>query len=98
SAAADLYYTDSYVVHRAMASYEFNDKLGLQFNINNVTDEKYFERIRNNATNGWATPGAARNAVLSLTWRLESRGVLLGSCERSRAPLRRSGLLRSAVS
>lgn len=70
SAAADLYYTDSYVVHRAMASYEFNDKLGLQFNINNVTDEKYFERIRNNATNGWATPGAARNAVLSLTWRL----------------------------
>jgi catecholate siderophore receptor len=53
-----------------MVSYDFNDNLGLQFNINNVTDEEYFDRIRNNATNGWATPGAARNAVLSLTWRL----------------------------
>jgi catecholate siderophore receptor len=70
SATADLYYTPDYWVHRAMLSYSLNDNLGLQLNINNVTDEEYFERIRNNATNGWATPGAARNAVLSLTWRL----------------------------
>lgn len=70
SATADLYYTPDYWVHRAMLSYAFNDNLGLQFNINNVTDEEYFERIRNNAGNGWATPGAARNAVLSLNWRL----------------------------
>ena len=41
-----------------------------QLNIDNVTDEIYYERIRNNATNGWATPGSARSAVLSLTWRL----------------------------
>jgi catecholate siderophore receptor len=70
SAAASLYYTSSSLVHRAMVSYAFNDNLGLQFNINNVTDEEYFDRVRNNATNGWATPGAARNAVLALTWRL----------------------------
>jgi catecholate siderophore receptor len=70
SVTADLYYTPDYLLHRAMATYEINDNLGLQFNIHNVTDEEYYERIRNNATNGWATPGAARSAVLSVTWRL----------------------------
>ena len=70
SATADLYYTPDYLLHRAMATYEINDNLGLQFNIDNVTDELYFERIRNNATSGWATPGAERSAVLSVTWRL----------------------------
>jgi catecholate siderophore receptor len=70
SATADLYYTDAYLSHRAMATYEWNDNLALQLNIENVTDEEYYERIRNNATSGWATPGAARSAVLSLTWRL----------------------------
>jgi catecholate siderophore receptor len=70
SAAADLYFTPDYWVHRAMASYSFSDTLRLQLNVNNVTDEQYFERIRNNAGNGWATPGAARAAVLSLSWRL----------------------------
>jgi catecholate siderophore receptor len=70
SATADLFYTDSYLTHRAMATYEWSDNLALQLNIDNVTDEEYYERIRNNATNGWATPGSARSAVLSLTWRL----------------------------
>ncbi|RPI58694.1 MAG: TonB-dependent receptor [Lysobacterales bacterium] len=69
-ATADLYYTPSYVVHRAMASYTFSDSLALQLNINNVTDEIYFDRVRNNAGNGWATPGATRTAVLRLNWRL----------------------------
>ncbi len=53
-----------------MATYEINDNLGLQLNLNNVTDEVYYDRIRNNANNGWATPGAARSAVVSVTWRL----------------------------
>jgi catecholate siderophore receptor len=52
-----------------MASYEINDNLAVQLNVNNLADEDYFERIRNNPTNGWATPGAGRSAVLSLTWR-----------------------------
>ncbi len=68
--AADLYFTPDYLVHRAMATYELNDNLALQLNIDNLTDERYFERVRNNATSGWATPGAARTAVVSLSWRL----------------------------
>jgi catecholate siderophore receptor len=70
SEIADLYFTPDYFLHRTMATYEFNDNLALQINIDNVTDEEYFERVRNNATNGWATPGAARSGVVSLTWRL----------------------------
>jgi catecholate siderophore receptor len=68
--ATELYYTPSYVVHRAMATYTFSDNLSMQLNVDNLTDEQYYERIRNNATNGWATPGSARAAVLSLNWRL----------------------------
>ncbi len=70
NATTDLYYTPDYWVHRAMMSYAFNDNLALQVNIDNVTDELYFERIRNNPTSGWATPGAERSGVVSLTWRL----------------------------
>jgi catecholate siderophore receptor len=70
SATAGLYYTPDYVVQRAMATYDVSDDIALQLNVDNVTDEVYYERIRNNASNGWATPGAARSAVLSVTWRL----------------------------
>jgi catecholate siderophore receptor len=70
SETAALYYTPDYLVHRAMATYAFNDNLALQVNIDNVTDELYFERIRNNPTSGWATPGVERSGVVSLTWRL----------------------------
>ena len=61
--AAVLYKTPDYLVHRLMVGYDFNRKLGLQLNINNATDKEYYERIRNN---GWATPGAARNAILTI--------------------------------
>jgi len=70
SATAELYFTDAYLSHRAMATYDWNDDVSLQLNVDNVTDEEYYERIRNNAANGWATPGAGRSAVLSVTWRL----------------------------
>ncbi len=68
AATAGLNYTPSYWVHRAMASYQIGNSLMLQLNVNNLFDKEYFERIRNNATNGWATPGAARSAVLSATY------------------------------
>jgi catecholate siderophore receptor len=58
-----LFQADDYWVHRLMAAYQFNRSLGLQLNINNVTDKEYYSRIRNN---GWATPGEARTAILSL--------------------------------
>ena len=48
--------------------YEFEWFKGLQLTggVNNVFDEDYFIRVRNN---GWATPGEARSAVLSATYR-----------------------------
>ena len=55
-----------YTTHRAMAGYRFDDQFSLQLNIDNLLDEDYFTRIRNN---GWATPGAARSVVLSATYR-----------------------------
>ena len=73
-----LFYTDDYWVHRAMVSYQLNDNLSLQLNINNLLDEAYYTRIRNNVTftggvvtagNGWATPGEGRSAVLTATYR-----------------------------
>lgn len=70
SETADLFYTPDYWVYRAMVRYALNDDVALQLNVDNLTDEEYFERVRNNATNGWATPGQARSAVLSVTWRL----------------------------
>ncbi|MDX2277443.1 MAG: TonB-dependent receptor [Hyphomonadaceae bacterium] len=62
-------YTDDYLIHRAMVAYELNEHAVLQLNANNLTDEEYFTRIRNNATSGWATPGEARSFVLSLNLR-----------------------------
>jgi catecholate siderophore receptor len=67
---AELYYTPDYWTGRLMASYQLNEQFAMQFNIDNVTDKEYFERVRNNPTNGWATPGTGRTAVLSLSWRL----------------------------
>jgi catecholate siderophore receptor len=69
SAGTPQFFSDPYWVHRAMAAYEIADGLAVQLNANNLTDEAYYERIRNNSTNGWATPGSARSAVVSLTWR-----------------------------
>ncbi|HYD36754.1 MAG TPA: TonB-dependent receptor [Allosphingosinicella sp.] len=67
------YFTDDYLVHRLFASYAFGNGLTAQLNVQNVTDELYFTNVRNNVnatsgaiTGGWAMPGEARSAVLSL--------------------------------
>lgn len=52
-----------WMTHRAFVSYAFGNGLTAQVNVQNFTDEKYYTGIRNN---GWATPGEARSAVLSL--------------------------------
>jgi catecholate siderophore receptor len=70
SDTAELYFTPDYWLYRAMLMYSLNDNVALQLNVDNLTDEEYFERVRNNATSGWATPGAARSAVLRVSWRL----------------------------
>ena len=65
--------TDDYLIHRLFASYTVMPGLTAQLNVQNVTDERYFTSVRNNVnagsgavTGGWANPGEARSAVLSL--------------------------------
>ena len=62
-AAPTQYRSDDYLTHRAYLAYSFAGGLTAQVNVQNFTNEKYFTGIRNN---GWATPGEARSAVLSL--------------------------------
>lgn len=68
-AGAALYSTDAYWVHRALAAYEVTENFALQLNVNNLFDEEYYARVRNNSSNGWATPGEARSFVLSANLR-----------------------------
>jgi catecholate siderophore receptor len=65
--------SEDYLVHRLFVSYPVNDNLTAQLNVQNLTDELYYTSIRNNVnatsgaiTGGWAAPGEARSAVLSL--------------------------------
>ncbi|HTU10204.1 MAG TPA: TonB-dependent receptor [Allosphingosinicella sp.] len=66
------YFADSYVTQRLFASYAFDNGLTLQLNVQNLFNEDYFTNIRNNVnadgrvTGGWAMPGEARSAVLSV--------------------------------
>jgi catecholate siderophore receptor len=64
---------DDYLIHRLFVSYPVTDRLTAQLNVQNLTDELYYTSIRNNVnatsgaiTGGWAAPGEARSAVLSL--------------------------------
>jgi len=68
SDALAIYKVPGYWVHRASAAYQLNDQMRLQLNVNNLFDKTYYTKIRNNTTSGWATPGAARNAVLSVNY------------------------------
>lgn len=62
--SAVVYRSDAYLIHNAYLSYEFTPNLSAQLNVKNIGDKLYFQRVRNN---GWATPGDARSAVLTLT-------------------------------
>ncbi len=62
-AAPTQFRSDDYLIHRAYLAYSFAGGLTAQLNVQNFTDKKYFTAIRNN---GWAAPGEARSAVLSL--------------------------------
>ena len=61
--APTQYRSDDYLTHRAYMAYSFAGGLTAQLNVQNFTNEKYYTSIRNN---GWAAPGEARSAVLSL--------------------------------
>lgn len=51
--------------HRAMVTYQINEDLRLQLNVNNLFDKEYYTRVRNN---GWATPGDGRHATLTVNY------------------------------
>ncbi|HEX7872836.1 MAG TPA: TonB-dependent receptor [Sphingobium sp.] len=65
---APVFHSDSYLVHNANISYAFNKSLSLQVNVKNIGDKLYYNRIR--ANSGWATPGDARSAVATLTYKM----------------------------
>jgi catecholate siderophore receptor len=67
------FFSDDYVTQRLLVSYPVTDRLTAQLNVQNLFDEDYYTAIRNNVnatsgviTGGWATPGEARQATLSL--------------------------------
>jgi catecholate siderophore receptor len=65
--------SEDYLVHRLFVSYPVTERMTAQLNIQNLTDELYYTSIRNNVnatsgaiSGGWAAPGEARSAVLSV--------------------------------
>ena len=58
---------DDYLLHRLFVSYEVRDGVTAQLNIQNLTNERAYTRIRTSA-NGWATPLDGRSAVLSIAY------------------------------
>ncbi|MBL1257874.1 TonB-dependent receptor [Methylocystis sp. Sn-Cys] len=54
----------AFAVINAMTSYKINDHLTLQFNLNNITDQKYYMRV--GGANTYNTPGDPRNFMVTL--------------------------------
>ncbi|KKW69252.1 hypothetical protein AAV94_00510 [Lampropedia cohaerens] len=55
----------SYTVHNMMLSYQVSDALGVQLNINNLFDKKYWRQYNGH---GFGVPGAGRGAQLLATY------------------------------
>lgn len=66
AAATGVVYSNPYWVHNAYLQYPITRTLSAQLNVKNIFDKVYYTRIRNN---GWATPGEARAAVLTVNYR-----------------------------
>lgn len=56
--------SQDFLIHQGYLAYDFSPNFSAQLNVKNIGDKLYYTRIRNN---GWATPGDARSAVLTLT-------------------------------
>jgi catecholate siderophore receptor len=67
TALTPVLYSKSYLVHNLTVAYDFNRQLSAQVNVKNIGDKLYYTRIR--ANNGWATPGDARSAILTLSYK-----------------------------
>ena len=60
---------DSYWLQRAMVAYKVNQHLALQLNVNNVFNDRFLTRVRTAGDVAWGTPGDARAAMLTATYR-----------------------------
>lgn len=67
--SARLFYAPDYWVHNAAVTWTATDNVSVQLNIKNLTDEGYYTRIRSANGFGWATPGDARSAQVTLNYR-----------------------------
>lgn len=56
---------DGYWVHKASLGWQASREFNLRLNLNNLTDEEYYTRVRGT---GWATPGEGRQAVLTANY------------------------------
>ena len=68
AASALVFHSKGYLVHNVTIAYDITKALSAQINVKNIGDKLYYTRIR--ANNGWATPGDARSAVLTVSYRL----------------------------
>lgn len=66
-AAPQVLKSKDYWVHQAYFAYDITPKISAQINVKNFTNAHYYTRIRNN---GWATPGDARSAILTVDVKL----------------------------
>lgn len=64
--AANLIWADGYWRFDANATYDVNDHIGVRLNVQNVTDERYFTKLRNPH---FAVPADGRRALVSLILR-----------------------------
>jgi catecholate siderophore receptor len=69
SAGAPLLTSDSYWLHNASLTWTASDAISVQVNLKNLTDQDYYTRIRSSSGFGWATPGDARSAQVTLNYR-----------------------------
>ena len=60
---------DAYRLQRAMVAYKFNRHFSLQLNVNNLFNEKYLTRVRTAGDIAWGTPGDARSAQVTATYK-----------------------------
>ncbi|WP_180176168.1 MULTISPECIES: TonB-dependent siderophore receptor [unclassified Acinetobacter] len=63
---ANTKYVPGYVRYDAMARYNVNENVGLQLNVNNLSDERYFTKAY---ASHYATEAEGRSAVLSLNFK-----------------------------
>ncbi|HYD43883.1 MAG TPA: TonB-dependent siderophore receptor [Phenylobacterium sp.] len=67
--APGRFVSDSYWVHSLAATWRATRAVEVQLNVKNVFDKEYYTRIRANNGFGWATPGEARSATLTVNYR-----------------------------